>query len=614
MSESSHAPHVPSMVDTETPLRHLHPIPDEDLEKRAIRNRLRAELFGSSAELRVGRFALLERIGAGAMGVVHAGYDDTLDRKVAIKLISPRVASSERARVRMVREAQALAKVNHPNVVQIYEAGMHEGHLFIAMEFVQGQTLWTWAGTGDERRPWHEVIEAYLQAGRGLAAAHRAGLVHRDFKPDNAMIDEQGVVRVMDFGLARTGVELELGTTADGRPSPTHEPFSEALTHTGALIGTPAYMAPEQFEGRDADARSDQFSFCVCLWEALHGRRPFGGATVEELANAVTRGDLRPADGPVPAAVTKVLERGLRLDPGERWDSLEALLGALAPSAPKRRVALGLGLAALGALAGAAAVVALSLSGTDPARELTGVEDRPSNVEPALSALGTELPPPRPENPTPGAGQATKPYPVAPEFEEVARSIGSPNDGRLEDAVQLPVLPELYMSAKPRLQWGTAYTVEHLVAAIRHFRASTGFSHPIVVAELSLKRGGKFAPHKSHQSGRDVDIRFIAKLGVPLDDLELGMPPARDDIDYFATFQLVRSLAAAPGVKTIFISQDAQKRLGDAAVAQGVATAEVARLFDPTGSDGPRLLHSIGHERALHVRFHCGPNQPACID
>ena len=299
--------------------------------------------------IRVGRFVVLERVGAGAIGVVHAGYDETLDRKVAIKLIRQGGDGSIDARPRMLKEAQALARINDPNVVQIYEAGMHDEQLFIAMEFVKGQTLRAWATTESGPRPWAEVVHAYLQAAQGLAAAHRAGLVHRDFKPDNAMIDAAAVVRVMDFGLAGDLEELEAADSREGARmgASGSNDLVTTLTRSGVLVGTPAYMSPEQLGGHEALAASDQFSFCVSLWEALFGERPFEGDSFAALAASMAEAPPRQPDSSeaVPKWLRDAVGRGLRHDPEERWPTMDALAAALAPKTPRRH-ALWIGVAA----------------------------------------------------------------------------------------------------------------------------------------------------------------------------------------------------------------------------------------------------------------------------
>jgi tetratricopeptide (TPR) repeat protein len=301
----------------------------------------------------LGRFVVLGLVGRGAMGEVYGAYDPELDRKIAIKLLRPRAGGDGAdSRTRLMREAQATAKVSHPNVVIVYDAGTFGDRVFIAMEFVDGHTLRFWLQV--QERTWHEILDTFLAAGRGLAAAHDKALVHRDFKPDNVMIAAQGgQVRVMDFGLARMALEpeppaevedvdvdfdstIELETGLGPLPAPgvTATPttiFRDKITATGAVLGTPAYMSPEQFRSQPADARSDQFSFCVALYEALYGQRPFTGRTLQELATNVVGGKLaapRAARG-VPAWVLDVLGRGLRADPAQRFPSMNDLLTEL---------------------------------------------------------------------------------------------------------------------------------------------------------------------------------------------------------------------------------------------------------------------------------------------
>ena len=293
----------------------------------------------------ISHYVLLSKLGQGGMGVVHAAYDERLDRKVAIKLL--RTPNDRKAHKRLVREAQSLAKLSHPNVVQIYEIGTSGELTFLVMEFVKGHTLRAWLNQQPRSRA--EILAVFAAAGRGLAAAHAVGLVHRDFKPDNVMIRDDGRVMVMDFGLAhlvREGDRIDGSGSHDGGPS-LHEP--SGLTATGMLVGTPAYMAPEQFERRHTDARTDQFSFCVALWEALYGMRPFAGATLMELSVAVCSGTVRtPVQTDVPGWLRKVLLRALAVEPEQRWPSIEALLDALGrdPTGQRRALALGLGLLA----------------------------------------------------------------------------------------------------------------------------------------------------------------------------------------------------------------------------------------------------------------------------
>nr|WP_275943122.1 protein kinase [Pseudenhygromyxa sp. WMMC2535] len=325
----------------------------------------------------IGRYVVLSRLGAGAMGVVLAAYDPELDRKVALKLLKPRGDDPAAARARLQREAQALAKLDHPNVVAVYDVGMHGDQLFVAMEFVKGHELSIWArherGQGEGRGPrwWRDILRVFGAAGRGLAAAHEAGLVHRDFKPDNVMIGDDGRVRVMDFGLARavegedSATPRELAPTEGLSSTAERQLLTSPLTQTGALMGTPAYMSPEQFANRDVDARSDQFSFAVALYEAFYGQRPFEASSISELITAVSRGELRPPPRGLraPRWIHKAIVRGLQPDPEDRWPSMAAMLDALERDPTRRRrimLGVGAGAALLGVVFGAQRVERLA--------------------------------------------------------------------------------------------------------------------------------------------------------------------------------------------------------------------------------------------------------------
>jgi tetratricopeptide (TPR) repeat protein/predicted Ser/Thr protein kinase len=276
---------------------------------------------------RIGRFEITGRLGSGGMGVVYLGVDVELDRKVAIKVLPDR-RISDADRVRMQREAQALARLSHPNVVQVYEVGRHDEVLFVAMEHLDGRTLRAWL---DAPRTWQESVEVLVQAGRGLAAAHRVGLIHRDFKPENAMFGGDGRVRVLDFGLARLdALHVDEESLSSDAAVSSGRALHVDVTRTGTTLGTPAYMAPEQFLGHEVDARTDQFAFCVALFEALYGRRPFEGRTRLQLAAAVTRGVIEvPADVRVPKRIRDAVLRGLSVEPGDRFADLETLVHAI---------------------------------------------------------------------------------------------------------------------------------------------------------------------------------------------------------------------------------------------------------------------------------------------
>ncbi len=293
----------------------------------------------------IGRFLVLRKLGRGGMGDVISAFDEELGRRIAIKLLKKRPRARESRRARMRREAQAMAQVSHPNVIQIFEAGEHAGRTFIAMEYVEGQTLEHWqAGTPGNPRSREEILDVYCQAGHGLAAAHRAGVLHRDFKPSNVLVDADGRVRVTDFGLAawlrRADVTLTDAIRFDpatARLEPNAEPGQPRLTRAGALVGTPAFMSPEQYRAQPLDARCDQFAFCVALYEALVGRHPFGGSTLEKLRIAILEGEVRdgPAARALPSRLRRALWRGLAKKPSDRWPDMEALLEALQPQ-PRR--------------------------------------------------------------------------------------------------------------------------------------------------------------------------------------------------------------------------------------------------------------------------------------
>ncbi len=312
--------------------------PTESRAELAMRARIAARLdldLGQEAQL-IGRYELVRRLGAGGMGVVYEARDPQLDRPVAVKMLRPeRTTDSIEGHERLHREARALAKLSHPNVVQIHEVGEHEGITYVVMELVRGQTLHEWQRSNQPVLT--NILAAYRQAGLGLAAAHEAGIIHRDFKPSNALIGDDGRVRVVDFGLARSPARLCNDTTA-----PTHEGSSS----TG-VAGTPGYIAPEVLAGNAADARSDQFSFCVALWEAVSGIPP----SAQPHDGRASAG--RNTTFPGPAWLRRVILRGIAEDPGERWPDLPTLVRAL-DRRPRRQLLFALGLPILGLAAGLA--------------------------------------------------------------------------------------------------------------------------------------------------------------------------------------------------------------------------------------------------------------------
>jgi hypothetical protein len=355
---------------------------------------------------RLARFVVLNRVGTGGMGIVYVAHDPLLNRQVALKVLRPGARGSLRgqeARTRLLREAQAMARLSHPNVIAVHEVGTVEDEIFLVMELNDGGTLSQWLEAA--RRPWREVVDVFVEAGRGLQAAHRAGLTHRDFKPDNVLLSRDGRVRVVDFGLVHAPVAGERPT----HPPTEESPLAMSLTHTGAVLGTPPYMAPEQHRAEAADPRTDQFSFCIALHEGLYGRRPFLGDTYAELVGNVLDGVIAPPPpSDVPPAVHQVLLRGLSADRAGRYPSIEVLLDELcayaqvdrrrrassAPLGPGRRDAprRGRRIAVLGATLVAAGALALAI--TEPWLEAPLAPAAPAAVDPTairdrLSTAGT---------------------------------------------------------------------------------------------------------------------------------------------------------------------------------------------------------------------------------
>jgi tetratricopeptide (TPR) repeat protein len=337
----------------------------------------------------VGRYVILNLVGRGGMGEVYAAYDPQLDRRIALKLLHDSAGAGTAphiARERLLREAKAIARLSHPNVVVVHDAGAIDDpvqgeRVFLAMEFIEGETLSGWLAAGP--RSWRAVRDLFIAAGEGLAAAHEAGLVHRDFKPQNVMVGRDGAVRVMDFGLASDtsdgasggNGQLDLGDVAR---APT--PETVALTRTGVLLGTPLYMAPEQFRAYPTDARTDQFSFCVALYEALYGERPFPSGSLGELVDAVLLGRVRepPARSRVPSFLRRLLLRGLAADPAARFPSMRELLDALRSDPARRRRTLLIG-AAL-AVAVVAGVVGTQRAVTRGQRICSGAADKLAGI------------------------------------------------------------------------------------------------------------------------------------------------------------------------------------------------------------------------------------------
>ena len=354
----------------------------------------------------VGRYVIIDALGQGGMGVVYAAYDTQLDRKLAIKVLRPeflRGTDTTEIEARLLREAQAMARLTHPNVATVHDVGTHEGRVFLAMEFVDGVTLKEWLKTP---RALRERLQKMRDAGRGLAAAHARGLVHRDFKPDNILVAKDGRVVVVDFGLARsdsdTTPEAPLPPLPAGAPGSgsgkSNASFSAPLTLTGSVLGTVGYMAPEQAFEDAATTASDQFGFAATLYFALYGEKPFPDSTIQGYLEETHRPPKEPAGGKeVPSWLRRVVVRGLAADPEDRYPSIDAMLAALEddPTLARRRTAL----AAAGMVLAVAVVVAAVygwrqrelVCAPSPA-ELEGVWDEPTraSVVQALRGSGAE--------------------------------------------------------------------------------------------------------------------------------------------------------------------------------------------------------------------------------
>jgi tetratricopeptide (TPR) repeat protein len=365
----------------------------------------------------IGRYVVLDLLAQGGMGMVYSAFDAQLDRKVAIKVLHSHLVKGDDAgevRLRLLREAQAMARLSHPNVVAIHDVGVFEESVFLAMEFVEGGTLTEWLRTP---RNWRERLEVLIAAGRGLAAAHAAGLVHRDFKPDNVLVGHDGRVRVTDFGIVH--VELREGGAPAQLPSAAmmasgvasgpgpvsgpkeaiaalSEPTSTQSITDGGMLGTVGYMAPEQVFEEPVDARTDQFSFCATLYYALYGKKPFADDSIDVYVTALSGSPREPPPGTrVPSWVWRALARGLSHAPGDRFPSMGALLAALQDDpAVRRRKWLTIGAVAL---LGVASIAGLryaqrrqDLQCAGAARELAGVWDEhvKDDVRRAFTATG----------------------------------------------------------------------------------------------------------------------------------------------------------------------------------------------------------------------------------
>ena len=488
---------------------------------------------------RIGRYRLESFLGQGAMGRVYVAHDTQLDRRVALKLLTAKATASQEARGRMLREARAMAKLAHPNVVTVYDAGEDEGQTFLAMELVMGVTLATWLT--ERTRTWREVLKVLLEAGIGLAAAHAAGIVHRDFKPANVLLDRSGRVAVADFGLAAVagGVSPEAGPR--GAPALDR---SELSTATGTIMGTPRYMSPEQHAGQKVDARTDQFSFAVAAYAALYGEPPFEGRTSHELRDAilyhrVTEPALEPSRG-VPAAVRRALLRGLSAAPEDRYPTLSELLSDLRAALATEETTASSRSSRRGRFAFAAVTLALvgaALAGTAAARHAAlGQAARAPST--AAVPLVTK------SSPATTTGGRTTVVLLATEYRATDPLLEGTVDAILEaalypstrlDAYAGPTLKELMTELDPRASGWTdelmdALTVRQLgdVVTVRTSVVRDGAEWRISMDARSERSLAVLMAAEERANGLPEIVTATQRLGLAL-RLALGDPPAAEE-------------------------------------------------------------------------------------
>jgi serine/threonine protein kinase len=344
---------------------------------------------GDDDELRpttlIDRYQIERRLGAGGMGVVYAARDIHLGRAVAVKVVGPRIDTGS-GQGRLVREAQAMARLRHANLATVYDIGVSNDRLFVVMELIDGGTVADWLAS--EPRSWRAILAVYLQAARGLAAAHAAGFVHRDFKPENVLLDKDGVARVSDFGVARILGDADRADPAEGMAA------TGSVTGIGVVVGTPGYIAPEILRHEPVDGRADQFSFCVAVYASVYGERPFepleGPSRIAE-----TLGKLRPPrDGIAPRWLQRIITRGLAADPRDRWPTMDALAAAIARRLGRRRRTLaltGVGVIAVAAMAVAMVTRSTPAPSTDWSPVVIGRESKDAPLGMAVSRDGSTL-------------------------------------------------------------------------------------------------------------------------------------------------------------------------------------------------------------------------------
>ncbi|MEZ4403057.1 MAG: serine/threonine-protein kinase [Kofleriaceae bacterium] len=413
---------------------------------------------------RIGRFVVGERLGAGGMGVVYAARDPELDRAVAIKLVRAD-RNWDSVRARLLREARAMAQLDHPNVVRVHELGDHDGAVYVAMELVDGVALDAWLATP---RPWRDIVRVFLQAADGLAAVHRAGMVHRDIKPSNILVDRTGRARLADFGLVRD------------------EASDLRLTVTGARVGTPGYMAPEQERDGAVDARADQYSLAVALERAL--------------ARATT---------PPPPALRRAVARGRAADPGDRFGSIEDLATAIDRAIHPRRGRVATALAGTAAVAvGIAAAVALTTDWLRPARS------QPATV---AAAPDQPLAAPAVDGGSPDAAPATdggSPDAAAP-LDDGRSTVASPARPAAPAAPRLTTAPPA-PAPPPRTPTAPADATDRETSEVEGVALPRPSPAPAPAPPVLATR----ITDRAHLAAARVAIRDLGYIGLPVDDLD----------------------------------------------------------------------------------------------
>ncbi|MCX4243990.1 serine/threonine-protein kinase [Paraliomyxa miuraensis] len=555
----------------------------------------------------IGRYVVLRKLGAGGMGVVFAAYDPELDRRVALKLLHAQrydETSAGDGQRRLLREAQAMAKLGDPNVLAVHDVGEHEGRVYLAMEFIEGMTLGRWC---EAHRPgWREALGLVIQAGRGLVAAHAQHLVHCDFKPDNVMVDEGGRVRVMDFGLARPSLVREDETAQDDlERSAKADGLDLAMTREGAVVGTPAYMAPEQHAGEKAGPAADQFAFCVVAWELVLGQRPFAGDTLVALSVNVVEGRLTMSRrNGAPKWVRRALTRGLAVDPNARWPSIATLLAELERGQTRARArTIGLGLGAV-ALLGAGA---RGYQQWDLARRVSACGARGATIgeswnEDARARVQTGLT----DNELSYAG------PTADRVVGRLDAVASAWSDAARDACMARIDGTLPNTVLPKAEWCLDDRREQLEAVVQELstggKAVVGRAVRVAAAlepasTCTDAKGLGLLPDPPPPESRDAVARARTRLtrAQTLQDAgryEDALALARDVVAETEDLDWPPTRAAAHILHGELLARTAEYERGEAAILEGYAVAAEAGAWDTAARAANDLILDVGYRRS----------------